>query len=405
MPAPDRRGSRGPRRDGKPGGPRKQSNSGRPGSRYSGRKDDERPSRPRRDDDRPSRPRRDDDRPRFRRDDDRPSRPRRDDDRPVRGRRDDARPSRPRRDDDRPRFRRDDDRPSRPRRDDRPSRPRTAAQQKADEVRYRGGGRGVDRDRPRENTNTVERWVDEGSTKKRGKAQSRSDSTREIRLSHDERRASATSINFVEERCGKRIRSIVGEASSKRVVERVALALDAFEKSRYAEARRIIVPVTRECEGVEFIHEIAGLSLYRTGSWRDAAEHLEIARGLSGGSTLNHPMLADCYRALKRYDKVDELWKELKESSPDAAIVAEGRIVAAGALADKGDIQAAVRVMEQVRKDPAKVREHHLREWYVLADLYDRSGDVIKAREWFTKIARQDKGFADVEARLSEIGA
>ena len=405
MPAPDRRGSRGPRRDGKPGGPRKQSNSGRPGSRFSGRKDDERPSRPRRDDDRPSRPRRDDDRPLFRRDDDRPSRPRRDDARPVRGRRDDARPSRPRRDDDRPRFRRDDDRPSRPRRDDRPSRPRTAAQQKADEVRYRGGGRGVDRDRPRENTNIVERWVDEGSTKKRGKAQSRSESTREIRLSHDERRASATSINFVEERCGKRIRSIVGEASSKRVVERVALALDAFEKSRYAEARRIIVPVTRECEGVEFIHEIAGLSLYRTGSWRDAAEHLEIARGLSGGSTLNHPMLADCYRALKRYDKVDELWKELKESSPDAAIVAEGRIVAAGALADKGDIQAAVRVMEQVRKDPAKVREHHLREWYVLADLYDRSGDVIKAREWFTKIARQDKGFADVEARLSELGA
>jgi tetratricopeptide (TPR) repeat protein len=184
----------------------------------------------------------------------------------------------------------------------------------------------------------------------------------------------------------------------------VALALDAFEKGRYAEARRIVVPVTRECEGVEFIHEIAGLSLYRTGSWRDAAEHLEIARGLSGGSTLNHPMLADCYRALKRYDKVDELWKELKESSPDAAIVAEGRIVAAGALADKGDLQAAVRVMEQVRKDPAKVREHHLREWYVLADLYDRSGDVIKAREWFTKISRQDKGFADVDARLSELG-
>ena len=408
MPTPDRRGSRGPRRDGKPGSPRPQGRSGRPGPRFSGRKDDDRPARPRRDDDRPARPRRDDDRPRFRRDDARPSRPRRDDDRPARPRRDDDRP-RFRRDDARPsRPRRDDDRPARPRRDDdrpaRPSRPRTAAQQKADEVRYRGGGRGVDRDRPRENTNTVERWVDEGSTKKRGRTRSGGEPSREIRLSHDERRASATSINFVDERCGKRIRSIVGETSSKRVVERVALALDAFEKGRYAEARRIVVPVTRECEGVEFIHEIAGLSLYRTGSWRDAAEHLEIARGLSGGSTLNHPMLADCYRALKRYDKVDELWKELKESSPDAAIVAEGRIVAAGALADKGDLQAAVRVMEQVRKDPAKVREHHLREWYVLADLYDRSGDVIKAREWFTKISRQDKGFADVDARLAELG-
>ena len=251
----------------------------------------------------------------------------------------------------------------------------------------------------------MERWVDQGPAKKRGRSKSGAEPTREIRLSHDERRASATSINFVEERCGKRIRSIVGEVPSKRVIERVSLALDAFEKGRYAEARRIILPVSRECEGVEFIHEIAGLSLYRTGSWRDAAEHLEAARGLSAGSTLNHPMLADCYRALKRYDKVDELWKELKDASPDAAIVAEGRIVAAGALADKGDLQAAVRIMEQARKDPSKVREHHLREWYVLADLYDRSGDVIKAREWFTKIIRQDKGFADVDSRLAELGA
>lgn len=247
--------------------------------------------------------------------------------------------------------------------------------------------------------------MDEGSTSRRPRSKAGKEPAREIRLSHDERRASATSINFVDERCGKRIRSIVGEVNSRRVIERVALALDAFEKGRYAESRRIIVPVTRECEGVEFIHEIAGLSLYRSGSWRDAAEHLEIARKQSGGSTLNHPMLADCYRALKRYDKVEELWKELKDASPDAAIVAEGRIVAAGALADKGDLQGAVRTMEQVRKDPSKVREHHLREWYVLADLYDRSGDVIKAREWFTKVARADKGFADVETRLAELGS
>ena len=202
----------------------------------------------------------------------------------------------------------------------------TAAQQKADEVRYRGGGRGVDRDRPRENTNVVERWVDEGPIKKRGRSKSGAESTREIRLSHDERRASATSINFVEEKCGKRIRSIVGEVPSKRVIERVALALDAFEKGRYAEARRIIVPVTRECEGVEFIHEIAGLSLYRTGSWRDASEHLETARGLSGGSTLNHPMLADCYRALKRYDKVDELWKEIGRAHAELPVTLESRM-------------------------------------------------------------------------------
>jgi tetratricopeptide (TPR) repeat protein len=144
--------------------------------------------------------------------------------------------------------------------------------------------------------------------------------------------------------------------------------------------------------------------MYRLGQWLDAADHLEQARRLNPGSAMNHPVLADCYRALKRYEKVDELWRELREASPDAAIVAEGRIVAAASQADRGDLSGAVRIMEQGRKDPAVPREHHLREWYVLADLYDRSGDVIKARSVFRKIERVDPAFADVVRRLEELG-
>ena len=91
-------------------------------------------------------------------------------------------------------------------------------------------------------------------------------------------------------------------------------------------------------------------------------------------------MLADCYRALRRYDKVDELWSELRASSPSAAVVAEGRIVAAGALADQGDLQGAIALLERSGPKPRRIREHHLRVWYALADLYDRSGDAPRAR-------------------------
>ena len=59
--------------------------------------------------------------------------------------------------------------------------------------------------------------------------------------------------------------------------------------------------------------------------------------------------------------------------SPQPGLLAEGRIVAAGALADQGELQAAVRMMTHGTSDPHKVQEHHLREWYVLADLYDRA--------------------------------
>ena len=423
-PARPRRDDERPAGRGRPSSGRPSSgrpSSGRPsaGGRFADR--DSRPSRPRGDDDRPSRARS------F--DSDRPSRPRRDDDRPpTRGRFGDRpdRPSRPRRDDDRPagrgrpssggrfgdrdsrpsRPRGDDDRPSRARSfDDRPARPQTDAQRRADQVRSRTGGRRNDRDAAPRNDHQQERWKDEGSTRapRRGSGSRNNDAP--IHLERDEKRASAPALAHVEATVGKKIAGIVGDQAAKRLIGKLALALDAFEKGRYQDAKRIIIPITRECEGVHLIHEIAGLSLYRLGQWRDAADHLEKARAAMPASTLNHPVLADCYRALMRYEKVDELWKELKDASPDPAIVAEGRIVAASAQADKGDIQNAVRIMQQTKKDPAKVREHHLREWYVLADLYDRSGDVINAREWFKKIAHNDPDFSDVRDRLSAIGS
>lgn len=404
--------------DDRPAG-RGRPSSGRPsaGGRFADR--DSRPSRPRRDDDRPSTRGRSDDRPgRSRsfdsdrpatrgRSGDRPVRPRRDDDRPpTRGRfgdrpdraasrgRSGDRPVRPRRDDDRPRSF-----------DDRPARPQTDAQRRADQVRSRTGGRRNDRDAAPRNDHQQERWKDEGSTRAPRRGSGSRDNDAPIHLERDEKRASAPALAHVEATVGKKIAGIVGDQAAKRLIGKLALALDAFEKGRYQDAKRIIIPITRECEGVHLIHEIAGLSLYRLGQWRDAADHLEKARAAMPASTLNHPVLADCYRALMRYEKVDELWKELKDASPDPAIVAEGRIVAASAQADKGDIQNAVRIMQQTKKDPAKVREHHLREWYVLADLYDRSGDVINAREWFKKIAHNDPDFSDVRDRLSAIGS
>ena len=338
MPTPDRSGPRRPRRDSDSARPGRPSGAGARGPR----RDDSRPSRPRRDDDRPSRARS------F--DSDRPSRPRR-----------------------------DDDRPSRPRSfDDRPARPQTDAQRRADQVRSRTGGRRNDRDAAPRNDHQVERWKDEGSTRAPRRGSSSRDNDAPIRLERDEKRASAPALAHVEATVGKKIAGIVGDQAAKRLIGKLALALDAFEKGRYQDAKRIIIPITRECEGVHLIHEIAGLSLYRLGQWRDAADHLEKARAAMPASTLNHPVLADCYRALMRYEKVDELWKELKDASPDPAIVAEGRIVAASAQADKGDIQNAVRIMQQTKKDPAKVREHHLREWYVLADLYDRGRQRIQ---------------------------
>ena len=78
--------------------------------------------------------------------------------------------------------------------------------------------------------------------------------------------------------------------------------------------------------------------------------------------------------------------------------------MASGALGDHGDLQSAVRLMHHGSQDPRKVQEYHLREWYMLGDLYDRSGDVIAARKMFGRIAAHDPHFSDVSDRLATLG-
>lgn len=199
----------------------------------------------------------------------------------------------------------------------------------------------------------------------------------------------------------------VAPGSLERYEQRLAAAAEALDRERFADARRMVQPVLRELPEVAFAHEIAGLALYRLGRWRQAAQELEAARRLDG-SVRHHAVLADCYRALRRYAKVDELWRELREASPDLELMAEGRIVAAGSLADRGDLAAALEVMAKPMADAErsgrKVRPYHLRQWYVVADLYDRLGNVVSARRWFRLVAQLDPDFADVDERLRTLG-
>ena len=344
--------------------------------------------------DRSDRPARSFDRDRPRRDSsDRPARSF-DRDRPARAPRDGDRRDRPARSFDR-------DRPARPRRDDGPD-TRTDAQRKSDDVKRRTGGRKYGKDPYPPAKHTRERWQDDGSTRKSSSGP-RNSSKRASRHEDDDDRIMTVSIKNVEAGDANKIKEQLG-ATADRAIERLARALHAFEAHRYSEARKLSMPLISQLSGIAIVHEVAGLSMYRLGRWQDAADQLEIARGLKPAEVVNHPVLADCYRALRRYEKVTELWESMKLMSPPAGLLAEGRIVAAGALADQGELQSAVRMMTHGTSDPHKVQEHHLREWYVLADLYDRAGDVASARRLFVKIQSSEPKFADVADRLNTLG-
>ncbi len=191
---------------------------------------------------------------------------------------------------------------------------------------------------------------------------------------------------------------------SKRAVRlegRLSDAATAYAAERYPEARAVLAPVVAEVPDLAEARELYGLTLYRLGRWREAARELDAFVELTGGSTEQHPVLADCRRALGQYSRVEELWEELRTSSPSGPLVNEGRIVAAGALADQGRLADAIALLGKGFRIPKRPMDHHLRRAYALADLYERSGDVPQARLLFTQVARAEPDFLDAAERAA----
>jgi tetratricopeptide (TPR) repeat protein len=190
-----------------------------------------------------------------------------------------------------------------------------------------------------------------------------------------------------------------GPARGAKLANRISDASYAFQKERYQDARRILRTLVEEAPSSPAVRELYGLVLYRTGQWSAAVRQLEAFRKLSG-SFEQHPVLADCYRALHRFEEAEEVWEELRAASPSADLVAEGRIVAAGCRADQDDLPGAIALLERSTRRVPRPQDRHLRQWYALADLYERAGDVPRARELFARISATDPDAFDVRARL-----
>ena len=201
-----------------------------------------------------------------------------------------------------------------------------------------------------------------------------------------------------------RLVELVGVKRAARLEGRLGEAADAFATERFGQARQILAPIAKEVPDLPEVRELHGLTLYRLGKFKEAARELDAFVALSNGSTEQHPVLADCRRALKQYKEVNRLWEELREASPSGALVSEGRIVAAGALADQKELSSAVRLLAKGFRFPKRPMEHHLRRAYALADLYERSGDMPQARVLFGRIARSDPEFLDAAERASGLG-
>jgi tetratricopeptide (TPR) repeat protein len=254
-----------------------------------------------------------------------------------------------------------------------------------------------DVERRRIEERTTEQWIDEGSVRRAASGAAQRASSTE---SAPPRRRAPKPL---DPEVAAELVDALGPQRGARLTERLAQASEALDRERFQEARRIATAIAKEAPSVAAAHELVGLANYRLGLYKQAVTALEAAQELHANPALL-PVLADCHRAQRRWAAVDRVWSEIKAASPSHDIMAEGRMVAAGALADQDDLRGALALMEPATKRPKAVRDFHLRQWYVLADLYDRVGDPITARRWFTAIADVDDDFADVPDRLRSLG-
>lgn len=224
-----------------------------------------------------------------------------------------------------------------------------------------------------------------------------------VRSGRTSGRASAEEPEPIDlEEAGSDLGKALDPARAARAEKKLQDAARSFRRGYDEDARRMLKPLAAQAPASAPIRELYGLTLYRLGRYDAAVTELEAFRQLTG-STEQHPVLADCYRALRKFDAVEELWDDLRSASPSAELVTEGRIVAAGALADQGRLRDAIRVLSDGWRVPKRPQEHHLRRAYALADLLERAGDVPRARELFRRVHAADPRFGDVAQRVRSL--
>ncbi len=195
----------------------------------------------------------------------------------------------------------------------------------------------------------------------------------------------------------------LGGRTAERDYDTLMRAAEAFAAGRERDALRMVRPLRQRMPEAASVRELFGLGLYRTGRYAEAAAELGALADMTG-RTESHPVLMDCHRALGEPELVEELWEELAATSPSPELVTEGRIVRAATMADEGRLDRALDTLRRSAAAVRRPREHHLRLWYVLADLEERAGDLPAARRWFRKVKEQDPAFSDVAARLATLG-
>jgi len=130
------------------------------------------------------------------------------------------------------------------------------------------------------------------------------------------------------------------------------------------------------------VREAAGEAAYMSGHYAEALADLRAAKRMNG-ATAYLPMMADCHRALGQPEQAIKLAKSPSVAGFPAAAKAEMTIVEAGARRDMGQVDAALRILEQAPLTSKSRESWVVRLRYAYADTLEQAGRAEEALAWF----------------------
>jgi tetratricopeptide (TPR) repeat protein len=168
----------------------------------------------------------------------------------------------------------------------------------------------------------------------------------------------------------------------------------AYEHTLAARARAARIAVVREA---------CGEAAYACGEFAEALSELRAAKRLNGSQDYL-AVMADCERALGRPDRALTLARSPAVANLEPDLKAEMTIVEAGARRDLGELDAALRTLEN-----APLRSRSRADWvarlrYAYADTLLAAGRREEAVEWFHRTVGVDsEEITDAAERVQQL--
>lgn len=151
------------------------------------------------------------------------------------------------------------------------------------------------------------------------------------------------------------------------------------------------------------VREAVGEAAYAAGEYAEALQELRAARRMNG-SPAYIPVMADCERALGKPDRALALVRDAPREKFASDQQAELVIVEAGARRDRGELEAALRTLEQAPLESKARQPWVARLRYVYADTLLEAGRPEDALAWFHRADAIDGlGTTDAAERAAEL--